>query len=238
MATLIYTIFTIAHILLLIWGLRLWRQSGSIRLFLVLLPIIGLVYDNAVIALGSLPGPGELLQSLNVGRFLLHAIITPMLIMAALDMARRAGVGWASNQIVFALFGVFTVILILFGLSEMPRMVFEPVVYGSTLRYVDTAVAGPPLPSIITITLIIIIGIFIWRKQRWPWLFAGALIMFIGSAMPPSVVGPAIGSGAEVVLLTSLLATEAHIQKTVKNVQDTNSSFTIHNSYWTLAFLF
>ncbi|MCA9951862.1 MAG: hypothetical protein KDE48_19560, partial [Anaerolineales bacterium] len=124
------------------------------------------------------------------------------------------------------------------GLSEMPRMVFEPVVYGSTLRYVDTAVAGPPLPSIITITLIIIIGIFIWRKQRWPWLFAGALIMFIGSAMPPSVVGPAIGSGAEVVLLTSLLATEAHIQKTVKNVQDTNSSFTIHNSYWTLAFLF
>lgn len=159
MATLIYTIFTIAHILLLIWGLRLWRQSGSIRLFLVLLPIIGLVYDNAVIALGSLPGPGELLQSLNVGRFLLHAIITPMLIMAALDMARRAGVGWASNQIVFALFGVFTVILILFGLSEMPR-------------------------------------------------------------------------------ITSLLATEAHIQKTVKNVQDTNSSFTIHNSYWTLAFLF
>ena len=159
MATLIYTIFTIAHILLLIWGLRLWRQSGSIRLFLVLLPIIGLVYDNAVIALGSLPGPGELLQSLNVGRFLLHAIITPMLIMAALDMARRAGVGWASNQIVFALFGVFTVILILFGLSEMPR-------------------------------------------------------------------------------ITSLLATEAHIQKTVKNVQDTNSSFTIHNSYWILAFLF
>ncbi len=229
MATLIYIIYTIAHILLLIWGVRLWRQSGSIRLFLVLLPIIGLLYDNAIIALGSLLGPSELLQTLNMGRFLLHAIITPMLIMAALDMARRAGVGWAANRVVYALFGLFTVVLILFGLSEMPRMVFEPVVYGSTLRYVDTAVAGPPIPSIITIILIMVIGIFIWRQQQWPWLFIGALLMFIGSAMPPSVVGPAVGSGAEVILLTSLLATEAHIQKTTKNVKNTNSSFSLHN---------
>lgn len=229
MATLIYIIYTIAHILLLIWGVRLWRQSGSIRLFLVLLPIIGLLYDNAIIALGSLLGPSELLQTLNMGRFLLHAIITPMLIMAALDMARRAGVGWAANRVVYALFGLFTVVLILFGLSEMPRMVFEPVVYGSTLRYVDTAVAGPPIPSIITIILIMIIGIFIWRQQQWPWLFIGALLNFIGSAMPPSVVGPAVGSGAEVILLTSLLATEAHIQKTTKNVKNTNSSFSLHN---------
>lgn len=229
MATLLYTIFTIAHILLLIWGVRLWRQSGSIRLFLVLLPIIGLLYDNAIIALGSLLGPSELLQTLNMGRFLLHAIITPMLIMAALDMARRAGVGWAANRVVYALFGVFTIVLILFGLTEMPKMVFEPVVYGGTLRYVDTAVAGPPIPSIITIILIMVIGIFIWRKQKWPWLFIGALLMFIGSAMPPSVVGPAVGSGTEVILLTSLLATEAHIQKTTKNVKNTNSSFSLHN---------
>ncbi len=213
MATLIYTIYTIAHILLLIWGVRLWRQSGSIRLFLLLLPIIGLIYDNAIIALGSLLGPGALLQSLNMGRFLLHAIITPMLIMAALDMARRADVGWAANRIVYALFGLFTLLLIVFGLSEIPHMVFEPTAYGSTLRYVDTAVAGPPIPAIITIILILIMGIFIWRKQQWPWLFVGALIMFTCSAIPASIVGPTVGSGGEVILLTSFLATEAHIQK-------------------------
>lgn len=212
MAEILYILYTIAHIVLLLWGIRLWQNGRKITLFLILLPILGLIYDNGVIALGRFMGEGDLLQTLNQGRFLLHALVTPILIAASVALAARAGVAWAKKRLIHALFGVFTVALIAYGLAAFTHYLFAAEWFGSTLRYVDTAVAGPPIPSIITIIVIMIIGIFIWQNGRWPWLFVGALIMFIGSAIPPSLVGPIVGSGVEVVLLTSLLATEKRLQ--------------------------
>lgn len=213
MAELLYILYTLAHIALLIWGIRLWQNSRKLYLFLILLPIMGLVYDNAIIAVGRFIGEGALLQSLNQGRFLLHVIITPILIAASVALAGQAGVGWAKKRVAHVLFGLLTLALILFGLSSYVQFRYESEWFGNTLRYVDTAVAGPPIPSIITIIVIMIIGLFIWRAMRWPWLFVGGLIMFIGSAIPPSIVGPIVGSGAEVILLASLLATEWRIQQ-------------------------
>lgn len=220
MAVALYFIYTIIHIGLLVWGIRLWRQARSIRLLLILLPIAGLIYDNAVIAVGVIVGEGSLLEMMNNGRYLLHAIITPMLIMAAVDLARRAGVGLANNRIVYTIFGLLTVGLMAFGLLEWQHMVFAPERYAGSLRYVDVAVAGPPIPAIVTIFVILGWSIGIWRSLRWPWLFVGALVMFLGSAIPPSVVGPAVGSGAEVVLLASLLATEWRVQQVETAVSD------------------
>ena len=215
MAELLYILYTIAHIILLIWGIRLWQMARKVTLFLILLPILGLIYDNGVIAIGRFVGEGDLLQLLNQGRFLLHAIITPMLIAAAVALADQVGISWAKKRIAHALSGIVTLALILFGLTEFTRFVYAPEWFGNTLRYVDTAVSGPPIPAIVTIIVIMIIGIFIWRVRRWSWLFWGGLIMFVGSAIPPSVVGPIVGSGVEVVLLASVLATEKRFQGSV-----------------------
>jgi len=213
MAEALYILYTIAHIALLVWGIRLWKSSRRITVFLILLPIIGLIYDNAAVAFGRFVGEGDALQFLNQGRYLLHAIVTPMLVAATVSLADQAGVGWAKKRIMHAVFGILTVALISFGLFEFARFAYAPEWFGGTLRYVETAVAGPPIPSIITIIVIMIVGGFIWRAIRWPWLFAGGLVMFIGSAIPPSVVGPVVGSGVEIVLLASLLATARRVQQ-------------------------
>ncbi|GJM42370.1 MAG: hypothetical protein DHS20C20_26520 [Ardenticatenaceae bacterium] len=213
MAELIYILYTIGQAALLWWGVRLWRVNGRFTLFLLLLPILGLVYDNGVIALGRFIGEGELLRALNQGRFLLHVLVTPMLIAAAVGLAAQARVQWAGKRISQALFGILSVGLIGLGFSEYARFVYEPAWFGNTLRYVDTAVAGPPIPSIVTIIVIIILGVFVWRKSAWPWMCIGGVIMFVGSAIPPSLVGPIVGSGAEVVLMGSLLATARQVQK-------------------------
>ena len=207
MAEIIYILYTIAHIALLVWGIRLWQQQRSLTLLLILLPVVALIYDNVVVAAGRFIGVGATLAGFNQGRFLLHAIITPMLIAAAAALTAQAGVSWAKKWMSHAFFGVLTLGLITFGLVEYTRFVYEPVWFGGTLRYVDTAVAGPPIPAIITIIVITILAVFIWRARRWPWLFWGGLVMFIGSAVPPSLVGPVVGSGVEVILLAALLAT-------------------------------
>lgn len=212
MAELLYILYTLAHIGLLLWGICLWQNGRKATLFLILVPILGLIYDNGVIALGRFMGEGDLLQTLNQGRFLLHALVTPILVAASVVLADRAGMAWAKKRLSHGLFGLFTVALIAYGLQEFPHYLFTAEWFGNTLRYVDTAVSGPPIPSIMTIMVIMIFGIFIWRNGRWPWLFVGAMIMFIGSAIPPSLVGPIVGSGVEVVLLASLLATEEWLQ--------------------------
>ncbi len=213
MAELFFVLYALAHMALLVWGVRLWRNTGRLSLFLILLPIIGLIYDNLVIALGRFLGEGDMLYLLNQGRYLLHAIVTPMLIAAVVALADQAGIGWAKKKWAHALFGLLSLALILFGLVEFFRFAYAPEWFSGTLRYVETAVPGPPIPSIITIIVIVVIGLFIWRQIRWPWLFICSLIMFVGSAIPPSVVGPVIGSGAEVVLLASLLTTAQRIQQ-------------------------
>lgn len=211
MTAVLYPLYTIAQIALLVWGGRLWPRSRSRALALLLLVITALLFDNLVIAMGRRLGEGGLLESLNWLRFLFHVLLTPLLIVTAVDQTRRAGVRWANQRVALIVAWVMAAALIILGfLSDLAGMVLSPVEHGGTLRYAEIG-GGPPIPSIITIMAIIIVGLFVWRKLRWPWMFAGAMVMFIGAAVPPSVVGPAVGSGAEIALLAGLLATEKRL---------------------------
>ena len=207
MAQFLYPFYTVIYIGLLIWAIFLWFRGNSFALGVLFAVLVGLLYDNAVIGYGIFIGESDLLLNMNMLRFLLHAVITPLLILAALDQTKRFGVETAKKRWVQGFFGLMTLVLIGIGLAEFANIDLVPAYYGGTLRYVDSNV-GPPIPSIITIVVIGILGIVIWRKGSWPWLFAGALFMFVGSAIPPSQVGPAVGSGSEIVLLLSFLFTE------------------------------
>ncbi|WP_040281541.1 hypothetical protein [Tessaracoccus massiliensis] len=52
-----------------------------------------------------------------------------------------------------------------------------------------------------------------WWKQKWPWLFVGAVIMTIGSAIELPIESGAITNAFELILLISILATKAFQDK-------------------------
>ena len=52
-------------------------------------------------------------------------------------------------------------------------------------------------------------GGMVWWKQKWPWLFIGAVIMTIGSAVQLPIESGAITNAFELILLISILATKA-----------------------------
>lgn len=211
MTAILYPLYALAQAALLAWGVRLWPRSRSLALGLLLLVGAALVYDNLIIASGRLLGEGPLLHALNWPRFLFHALFTPLLLVTAVYQAGRGGVGWAASQIGQIAAWVVALSLITFGvIHDLVGLSLSPTVYGGTLRYA-AAGSGPPIPAIITIVIIIVVGIFVWRQLRWPWMFAGALVMFIGAAVPTSLVGPAVGSGVEIALLAGLLATEQKV---------------------------
>src|SRR5699024_3843192 len=77
------------------------------------LVIIGLIYDNLIIAFGKFIGEGNLLKSLSYIRFWLHALFTPTLILLAWDICFRSGLLWAKKLFWKVLAYLITIGLIL-----------------------------------------------------------------------------------------------------------------------------
>jgi hypothetical protein len=212
MAAILYPLYSLAFIGLLVWAIFLWFTQRSTALIILMATLAALLYDNVVITIGSLIGEGDLLLALNNGRYLIHALVTPLLIFAALNQAQRLGIRTAGKRGVQIAAAIGILLLIGLGLADFANDTLTPVWFMDTLRYASEG-GGPPIPAIITIVVLMALGIAIWRQAGWPWLFAGSLIMFIGSAVPSSVAGPVVGSGAEIVLLAALLATEKQTQQ-------------------------
>ena len=210
MAAILYPIFTIAQLLLFfrLWKLR--RGSGKRVAGVLILQVVlfSLIYDNLIISVGGLLGEGDLLERLNLGRFVLRAVFTPLLMVTVVEFAARGSVKWAKNFISRIIIGFATVSLMGLGifLNVFASSELVPESFSGTLRYAQIP-AAPPIPTILTILVVIIFGALIWRAVKWPWVFAGGLIMFIGSAVPISLVGPVVNSGVEVLLMWSLIAT-------------------------------
>jgi hypothetical protein len=87
-----------------------------------------------------------------------------------------------------------------------------PVRFADILRYTVANVSGPPITTIVVNLFMLLIGIGIWIRLKWPWLFVGTVVALIGNAIPSSLVGTLAGSGSEFVMAISLLLTERQTQ--------------------------
>ena len=88
-------IIAIAELRLLGRSIRLWLQSRSTAMIVLPIILISLTYDNLLLAGGTLIGEGELLLFLSQIRFLVHYLSVPFLIVVGVELANRAGAGWA-----------------------------------------------------------------------------------------------------------------------------------------------
>ena len=88
----IFSIFALVYVVVIIWGIVKHVKTASAILFVV---ILALIYDNTVLAVGHLIGEGEMLKALNYGRFLLHTVFTPFLILFSLFVLKEANIRFA-----------------------------------------------------------------------------------------------------------------------------------------------
>ncbi len=181
MFTALYFLF-VALFAWLTW--QSWEVYKSRRISYALLLVIvlgGLTYDVLVILLGSFIGAGDLLQAFNAGRFAIHGLVTPVMIIFGFGVLRYAGVGWAQSRTNHIIVCTITTLLIGLGVYEdilaldlQVRPVFD------TLRYVNEGGwPGPPIPALLTIIFLIVAGISLWRHTGWKWLAVGASLMFV-----------------------------------------------------------
>ncbi|MEL7409323.1 MAG: DUF1350 family protein, partial [Cyanobacteria bacterium J06558_2] len=233
-----HLILAIAELFLVGWSIRLWLQSRSIAMIVLPIILISLTYDNFLLAGGSLIGEGELLLFLSQIRFLVHYISLPFLIVVGVELANRAGAGWAIpltrwlGWILASALAIFDIFTRYVGLD------LQPVYFAGVLRY-TTETGGLPIVSISVTCFVVLIGLGFWirTKGRWTWLFWGNLIGLVGNALPISQFGTLPGSGAEFVMVSLLLLTERYSQRELPYLGlelDPGLVFTYLYSNWVL----
>ena len=212
MDSILYLCFAGAYLVLLVWGtVLLARRGHPTSSDLVLLVVLGLVYDNAILGFGAMIGEGAALEVANGARFWLHALATPLLVLVAWGILVRASVRWAARPL-----SVVVAILITLGLMAYEIVVaasqiaLEPVREYGSLSYDDSnAASGPPLMVLVVAAALLVAGIGTWIRQRWPWLAVVTVVMVIGSAIPIPIASGAATNAFELILLIGILATIA-----------------------------
>lgn len=204
------------------WAIRMWQQSTSLAMIVLPIVLVSISYDNIILSIGSLIGEGELLKTLSMLRFLLHYLVVPLFIVIGVELAHRAGANWA-NTVVRILSWVIALGLTAIDIiTRYTGLQLVPIEFAGILRYHVANLSGPPIITIVVNLFVVLIGIGIWFRLKWPWLFVGTLVSLIGNAMPSYAVGTLAGSCSELVMAISLLLTEERTQFFLVTQGETN----------------
>jgi hypothetical protein len=216
-----FPLYVVIHLCSLLVCLYMWKVYRAPGAALTALIIAGLVYDNLIVSLGASIGIGPLLETLSLPRFVLHALLTPFMMIAVTQIAVAGGIRWAGSQPWLTIVWLLVVTMMLLGAYEgLLDLELVPACFDGILRYTANLYpshfcfegqevisgSGPPVPSIVGNIVTFIMGFALWRAHGWPWLMLGALLMFGAAAVPIRAFGMAASNAGEVVLLISYAA--------------------------------
>ncbi|HNC91885.1 MAG TPA: hypothetical protein PL000_23430, partial [Anaerolineales bacterium] len=86
-------------------------------------------------------------------------------------------------------------------------LVFSP--EGGVTKYSNAfeLMKGPPIPAVVTILVVLVFGVIMWRNAEWKWLFVGSLLMFLAAPMASMPLFQNVG---EVAFAAGLVTTQIH----------------------------
>jgi hypothetical protein len=200
MYTALFWLQTVLHILLLIWLIKVYQRTGLWVALALFIPQAGLVWDNGVVAAGTLIGIGDTLKALSWPRFWIHWIFGTWLILACGSILRLIGIRWVQTRWGMSVFCLLTVALMIYDIPHFFRDELYPVCEKGLVRYSTfvledrlcfegqtiTPRGSPPIPSIITCFIVIGTGLVLFLRRRFIWMMLGGLLM-LASASPPGM---------------------------------------------------
>ncbi len=213
MVGVLYLQYVLLALALVVWAAHLWRSVPTLAAALAVVVAAGLLYDNLVLAVGAVLDAGPLLLALNWPRYWLEALVAPLFVPIAANLARRAGAAQLGAHATQWLVGATTLALMLYGLAGLNRLVLMPVSSGGAVRYVATVVE-PPVIGLACTFAALVAGVAIWRARGWSWLTWAALVVFVAGGAAAAFGRDAIcvvTNTVEMLPLVAMLAWERHL---------------------------
>ncbi|MFV8819196.1 hypothetical protein [Haliea sp. E17] len=179
--------------------------SAAVPLNFLRLLLLSLAVDNAVVGIGDGNLDAQWYAWCTRLRYALHALVLPGLVPWGLSLLPRPlprWLLWGSAMFVLGAIG--------YGAwHEIMALELGASVPGQPPRLVSTA-PGPPLATVLGNLLFLCLAAVIWYRSRWPWAFAGGLlILLVNGAMAGQPQALVAGALAELVFIVSLLASES-----------------------------
>jgi len=187
----VHALIALVQLTIGVFGVLRARRNPSPSIVLIVAVTFGLAYDNAVLALGTVLDAGSTLEALNTPRYWVHGLLTPLTMWAAFTALVAAGNPAGTSRAGKTTVAALTVGMVALGAwIDVFGLDLAPITEQGTTRYINEfdPLAGPPIASVVTIVVVLTVGILLWRRVRWPWLAAGATVMFLAAAVPGPIL--------------------------------------------------
>ena len=174
-------VMTVIHVVFMVLLFSKYKKTKQ-KIFILTFDIaFGLFYDAFILALGTILPEGGLLLALSRMRYVFHGMLIPLIFVIcayALD----------AKGIVLKLVWVLTAVLIALGIADGCIRVIGVENVAGVCRY--ASVSAPAWAEIVnslltfgTVIPMMIAGIVVWVKQKTPYLFLSAFLMFLFSGL-------------------------------------------------------
>ena len=180
--------------------------------------LFGVIFDNITLFLAPHLLGSNVYLLLNKFRFATHALLLPLLIPFGLSVLHQSGSTIAANKLLVGALSLITIGALYFGIHhEIVHLTLgEKSAYGYT-RLAAVGDTLPPIGTIVANLILMVMGIALWKRAGWKWMFLGALFIFaLNAATGAKEYGVLVGNFAEVVFIFSLLLTERWVSSTFK----------------------
>lgn len=181
-------VFTAFHLAFLLLFMAQYRKNHRPIFLLMWLITIGLFYDSLILSLGEILPGGAALAAISRLRYVSHGALIPLIFPIC---AYALELGKTPRTVVW----VFTLVLTALGIAEG----FATELVLQQIAGVTRCASGSRTPawahlingmlSFGTVVPLMLVGIYVWIRQKTPHLFLSGFLMFFFSA-----VGPATGN--------------------------------------------
>ena len=194
-------ILALAELALFVWAVRRWLgERDNIALMLMLFIVFPVMLDAFTVATGRWIGFGPTLETMNRIRFAWFVFSMPLMWPICAAILRNAGIGWLQNALLVPVLFVLAAVVGLYEAVQAWQNEFHPACVFDIQRYVFQVPAGQEcmgsqagdgtfgLPIVVPIgTLAVVLtGILLWWKCRWPWLGLICIVLVAVVGVPPS----------------------------------------------------
>ena len=205
MLAILFATAALLHVLMFVLTLRL---KAGLPEWLLRILLLGLIVDNLALAIAPLAFESSWYYPLSELRYVAHVLVLPPLAVAAVAIANRAGIQWSLGLSDLGFAAFFAAAAISYGWStEIVNLQLVAETLYEHTRYVS-AHASPPIATIATNAVILVVAAILWRRSGWRWLFVGAASIFlVNGGFASSDFGIVAGNIAEVLFVASWIAT-------------------------------
>lgn len=200
----------LSHLSIGLWGLTLCHQAPQRTTLLLVVVLAGMLYDNAVLLIGSHVKPSALLERLNFLRYVIHNLCVPLLVVVGLDFLSYTNATWVTSPIVSCGFWGVTLGLIALGIKDCIGLELISTRVAGILHYKPKQ-KNLPIPTILTSLIMAGIGYYLWAQLHWAWVLIGTVTMILGNAVHSESLRKSISPIVECGFMVTLFATASQV---------------------------